>query len=92
MKNQVFDWILSQRENGICVGAQMIKRRALIVSSDDEFVASNSCLLRFLKRKHLAIRRITTSGRDFPKKCSDIVESFIQECQNKLLTDSVDKN
>ena len=70
----------------------MIKRRALIISLDDEFVASNGWLRRFQKRKHLAIRRITTSGRDFPKNCSDIAESFIQECQNKLLIDSVDKN
>ena len=70
----------------------MINRRALIISSDDEIVATNGWLRRFLKRKHLAIRRITTSSIDFPKNCSDIEESFIQECKNKLLIDSVDKN
>ncbi len=36
------------------------------------------------RRKKLALRRVTTPGRELPKTATDTIKSFINECFNKL--------
>ena len=38
-----------------------------------------------LKRKHLSLRRITTSGRDLPTNVQNIVDSFLSFCHANFL-------
>lgn len=44
------------------------------------FVVSNGWLQRFLKRKRLVRRRVTTSGRALPANAKFEINQFIQDC------------
>jgi hypothetical protein len=67
MENELFAWIMERRAAGLCVSTGMIRAEALRILPNGTFSASNGWLDRFMKRKRLTIRRITTSGRELPR-------------------------
>ena len=72
MENELFAWIMERRAAGLCVStglcvSGMIRAEALRILPNGTFSASNGWLDRFMKRKRLTIRRITTSGRELPR-------------------------
>ena len=91
MENKVYDWIL---DHGFCVTGGMIKFQALseVGSINPSFSASCGWLKKFLKRKRLVMRRITTSGRDLPKDCAEIVNSFLKECEHDYMQHDFDRD
>ena len=54
---------------------------ALRILPNGKFSASNGCLDRFMKRKRLKVRRITTSGREFPRDAPMQINTFLRECE-----------
>jgi hypothetical protein len=63
MESELYTWIVDKRDYGHCVTGGMIRAEALRILNGTNFAASNGWLSRFLRRKRLAFRRITTSQR-----------------------------
>ena len=91
METALYKWLTEKRESGVCVSKAMVRKEALRIKSNEVqdngpvFTASNGWFLRFLKRKHLSLRRITTSGRGLPKNVEHIVDSFLSFCHANFL-------
>jgi len=81
MEAQLYDFILDERAAGRCVTGGMIRQEALRLLPETNFQASNGWLTRFLRRKHLSFRRITTSGRDLPSNAGENVRTFLGSCE-----------
>ena len=65
-------------------------RELLKVMHPDEeliFKYSRGWFQNFMKRYNLSYRRISTSGRDLPKNCFQIIKDFLNEIKT-----SIDKN
>ena len=73
MEVELFDWIVDQRDRGFCVTGGMIRAQALRILEGTNFQASNGWLTRFLRRKRLVIRRVTTSGRELPFRSTPVL-------------------
>ena len=58
----------------------MIRAEALSRLAGTNFQASNGWLTRFLRRKRLDVRRVTSSGRDLPDNARESLEVFLREC------------
>ena len=58
----------------------MIHAEALRLLPNTNFQASNVCLTRFLRHKHLSFRRLTTSCRDLPSNAGENVRAFLCMC------------
>ena len=63
MEAQLYDYVMDERAAGRCVTGGMIRAEALRLLPNTNFQASNGWLTRFLRRKHISFRRITTSGK-----------------------------
>jgi hypothetical protein len=80
MEAELYRWIKSVRADGGCIDGKAIKRRALrILASGKPFLASNGWLLKFLKRRRLSLRRITTKGRKPPQDMPKIIKRFVEK-------------
>jgi hypothetical protein len=78
MEAELHSWIKDVRANGGCIDGKTIKRKALkILSGNTSFCASTGWLMRFLSRKRLSLRRITTKGRKPPRDMVKIVRDFL---------------
>jgi hypothetical protein len=84
MENELHQWIKSIRANGGCIDGRTIQAKALSLVQDKTFTASRGWLLRFLKRKQLSLRRITTKGRQPPNDLRNIVQNFITDAASNL--------
>lgn len=82
MEEVLYDWVVEQRDLGLCVSQRSIKRKALEIVSqtNSTFLASSGWLHRFLKRNKLVLRRITTSGRELSKDAPKIINDFLDHC------------
>ena len=87
MEVELFDWIVDQRDRGFCVTGGMIRAQALRILEGTNFQASNGWLTRFLRRKRLVIRRVTTSGRELPSDAGATVEAFLRDCEEFMEMD-----
>ena len=81
MEAELYDYIIDQRDQGFCVTGGMIRAVALRILAGSNFQASNGWLTRFLCRHRLAVRRITTSGRDLPANIGATINAFLNECE-----------
>jgi hypothetical protein len=81
MENDLSTWIMDKRASGLCVTAGMIRVEAVRLLPNGNFSASNGWLDRFMKRKRLTIRRITTSGRELPRDAPIQINQFLTECE-----------
>jgi hypothetical protein len=62
MENELFAWIMDKIASSLYVTTGMIRTEVLRILKNGNFSASNGYWLdRFMKRKRLTIRRITTS-------------------------------
>ena len=93
MEDTLFDWIMDTRDSGLCVNQRSIKAKAseLMSRSDNNFKASSGWLYRFLKRKNLVLRRVTTTGRELPRKAPQTINNFLNECSAKFQVDGFDR-
>jgi hypothetical protein len=87
MEVELFDWIVDQRDRGFCVTGGMLRAQALRILEGTNFQASNGWLTRFLRRKRLVIRRVTTSGRELPSDAGATVEAFLRDCEEFMEMD-----
>jgi len=87
MENDLFAWIMDKRASGLCVTAGMIRAEALRLLPNGNFSASNGWLDRFMKRKRLTIRRITTSGRELPRDAPIQINQFLAKCEPYMQMD-----
>ncbi len=81
LEQKVFNWIKQVRSIGGCVSGKMIRNKAVEISKNSEFVASNGWLVRFLKRHRLSLRRVTTKSRKPPNNSIDIIKTFLGDNQ-----------
>ena len=91
MEDELFDWITGKRDDGIAVHGKAIQSKAKeIVRSyygeDAEFAASRGWLSRFLRRRKLVSRRVTTVGQEIPGNAADVAERFMSDVK-KIITD-----
>jgi hypothetical protein len=86
MENRLHAWIKSVRENGGCLDGRAIQAKALSFMKEDDraFTASRGWLMRFLHRKKLSLRRVTTKGRQPPKDLQKVVRNFIDDAESEL--------
>ena len=87
MENNLFNWVIDQRDRGFCVTQGMIRCEALRMLNGTNFQASNGWYSRFLRRKRLVVRRKTTSGRDFPKNAGVQANTFLDQCHEFVQPD-----
>ncbi len=73
---------------GLCVTTGIIQANALRILPNETFSASNGWFDRFMKRKRLTIRRITTSGRELPRFALIHINKFLTECELGLIARS----
>ena len=92
MENAVYDMVMDRRAAGICVTGGMIRAEALQIMADTNFSASNGWPTRFLPRKRLVVRRVTTSGRELPKDAGVQVDQFLSECAREYQVDGFDRD
>ena len=91
MEDKLFDWITGKRDDGIAVHGKAIQSKAKeIVRSyygeDAEFAASRGWLSRFLRRRKLVSRRVTTVGQEIPGNAADVAERFMSDVKKSSLT------
>ena len=80
MEAELHAWIKHARANGGCINGKQIKHKALqILSGNKSFVASTGWLMRFLERKRLSLRRITTKSRKPAANMKQIVHNFLAD-------------
>jgi hypothetical protein len=103
MENRLLTWVNEKRTNGICLSGSALQRRAVQIYEQihpefelelplcdkrrEMFLASVGWRQKFCDRKNLVLRRVTTSGRDFPRDYLDTVFDFF-----KIVSDSIDEN
>lgn len=80
LEEQLFNWISERRVEGMLVSGSSVQAKALELSTDRQFKASNGWLARFLRRRRLVTRRITTSGRALPVNSRDTIRMFLEQC------------
>ena len=86
MESDLFAWICQKRDSGICVNGQMIRREALgLLPNNMKFTASDGWLNHFLKPRRLALRRVTSHGRDLPADVVHTMHNFLSNCQSKFI-------
>jgi transposase len=90
---ELYKWFSEQRDNNLAMTTDGIinKMRELlkVMHPDEEliFKYSRGWFQNFMKRYNLSYRRISTSGRDLPKNCFQIIKDFLNEIKT-----SIDKN
>jgi len=62
LEEDLYNWILEKRDLGMSVTGGIIRFEALKLANTRTFAASNGWITRFLRRRKLVVRRITTSG------------------------------
>lgn len=81
LEDNIYEWITKEREDGRLVSGDAIQTKARQLNTyGNGFVVSNGWLQRFLKRKRLVRRRVTTSGRALPANAKFEINQFIQDC------------
>ena len=89
LEDTLYTWITEKRAQGMLVNSSSVQLKALELSTDRQFKASNGWLARFLRRRRLTTRRITTSGRLLPTNTRDTINQFWNECR-KFRTNAFD--
>ena len=88
---KVFEWFASQRANSIVMtvpGLQNKMNELMKTMHPDDsiiFKCSRGWVQNFMKRYDLTIRRITTSGRELPKNCAELINGFLNEVKEKII-------
>ncbi|CAF1139002.1 unnamed protein product, partial [Brachionus calyciflorus] len=86
LESEINDWVNKSRSDGVCISGKMIKIKALELSEKYglNLKASAGWLSRFLKRKNLVLRRVTSCGRSLPHNHLEIINDFIKKCYDNL--------
>ena len=95
LEDQLFNWINEHRNQGHCVSGNMIRLRALELFNEYSnthmnFQASEGWFHRFLRRRNLVLRRVTTSGRELPRDVGIKIDYFLQTSQSNFMTPNFD--
>lgn len=80
LEQQLYDWVSDERSEGKLVSGKQIQEKARGLNTDSRFTASCGWLNRFLKRKRLVRRRITTSGRALSLNTAQNIRDFVAQC------------
>ena len=86
---QVNLWIENCRQLGGIVSGFAIKVKAAEINNQtqergQQFKVSDGWLRWFLKRHNYSLRRLTTTGRDLPSDCLELIEHFLNNCETTL--------
>ena len=90
MEKELKKWIIDKRSKGGCECGFAIKQQASEIyrnvygSNFGNFQSSNGWIIKFLKRKNIVLRRITTTGRDLPPNTQTIINDFFATCQSLI--------
>ena len=69
LEKELYEFVLETRKKGGCVGQKILKSKALELAKKkniEKFSVSVGWLFKFLQRKKLSLRRITSTGRNLP--------------------------
>ncbi|KAL4158987.1 hypothetical protein PRNP1_004760 [Phytophthora ramorum] len=87
-------WIRDLRREGVPVSPLMLQMKARTVAGElglrfDQFSASSSWRLRFLKSYRLSLRRRTRIGQKTPSDLREVAEKFHEEVQRMMLKNGI---
>ncbi len=90
MENKLFAWIMDKTAAGLMCFNMNESGRSTQNSTKWNFIALNGWFDRFMKRKRLTIRRITISGREFPRDAPIHINKFLTEPYMQMEFDNFD--
>lgn len=97
IEEELYQWILERRQANMPMTREIVIRRAVAAKpswfgdrSDDMFVQrANSWYYRFLQRKNLSIRRVSSSGQRLPNDWQLKVNRNLQALHTKMEADGI---
>ena len=95
MEVELHRWIMERRNAGQIVDGNIIRQEARNLATRMEisnFNCSGGWFWRFLKRKKLRLRRVTTIGRELPTNGKETVLQFMSACNNHIGNNQVPLN
>jgi hypothetical protein len=90
VEEEVYKWFVDLRSNDIVVTSLGLKNKMAnimrISHPEEEIVwkSSYGWLRNFMKRFDLSFRRITKSGREFPKNCFQVIKDFLEDVKSRI--------
>ena len=89
LEKRLMEWFKEKRKEGGCISGKEIQRQALKIfettsHNNLEFGASNGWLENFIDRHDLALRRISSTGRDLPKNSVEVLKNFFVTLEYKV--------
>lgn len=92
LEDELYKWIVDRRLLGHIVDGNAIRSKAREIATRTNignFKCSSGWLVRFLRRKKLRFRRVTSSGRELPKNANETISTFINLCSNHVVSNRV---
>ena len=84
------EWFLEQRDQNNVVSTISLQSKMIELVEEmhplesNIFKASRGWMQNFMKRRRLAFRRITSSGRELPKNTFEIIKSFLKDVEQTI--------
>lgn len=90
LEEKLTRWIEDRRKTGACLSSKSIIAKAHQLQIEDnslerDFRGSTGWFRRFIKRNNFSLRRISTSGRNLPENCVQIINQFLSSCSPRIL-------
>ena len=88
-EEKLYEWFLKQRELNYVISTLSLQTKMFELVKEMHpldsiiFKASRGWMQNFMK---LALRRITTSGREMPKNCAEIIKTFLKDVEERIET------
>lgn len=77
VEEELVEWINEQRAKSLRVTRKGIQRQAILLSTDETFLASDGWLSKFLRRNRFSLRKRTTIAQKRPDDIKDKIISYL---------------
>ena len=91
-EEKLYEWFLKQRELNYVISTLSLQTKMFELVKEMHpldsiiFKAQRGWMQNFMKRRKLAFRTITTSGREMPKNCVEIIKTFLKDVEERIET------